>query len=151
VLLAELSPGWQVPELREPYSNDETFRAYFRRNRNRSQVGGALVELPEIAVRLAEVVLDAIVCDEDVAFSRKLIEPMLASLGRRRVQQHLIRVVETGGLLKKGMRGEGVVLVAGHLGVPVAAGSVGSRISAAVSLERAITDNANISGPFTYR
>jgi hypothetical protein len=101
VLLAELSPGWQVPELQEPYSNDARFWAYFRRDRKRSQVGDALMEWPETAVRLADAVLDVIACDEDVASNRQLIGPMLAAVGRRRVQKHLISVVETGGLLQK--------------------------------------------------
>jgi hypothetical protein len=60
-----------------------------------------LEQRPAAAAVVAGAVLDTIVCDEDVSFNRQLIEPMLKVVGRRRVQQHLITVVEQGGLLQK--------------------------------------------------
>lgn len=100
-LVDALSPGWQPPELPEPYRSDERFRAYHRRNAKRMQVGSVLSAQPAAAARLADMVLEAIVCDEDVSFNRQLIEPMLTAIGRRRVQQHLIATVGNGGPLQK--------------------------------------------------
>lgn len=100
-LLAELSPGWQPPELPEAYRFNDRFEAYSRRNAKRAQVQDRLTNRPHAAVALAERVLDAIVCDEDVSFNRDLIQPMLDSIGRRRVQLHLISVIESGPAAKK--------------------------------------------------
>lgn len=100
-LLSELSPGWRAPELAEPHRSSESFRDYHRRNTKRMQVAHVLAQRPDTGAAVAGAVLDTIVCDEDVSSNRQLIEPMLKAVGRRRVQQHLIAVVEQGGPLQK--------------------------------------------------
>lgn len=100
-LLARLCPDWAPPTLPDEYAGNQRFVAYKRLNAKRMQVAGRLRERPDIALAVADQVLDAIAHDEDVSFNRQLIEPMLATIGRRAVQQHLITVVETGSPLQQ--------------------------------------------------
>ncbi|MFI2663391.1 hypothetical protein [Micromonospora carbonacea] len=100
-LLVEFCPDWRHPELPEPYSSNQRFVAYHRRNANRRHLGDLLTAQPEVAAAVASRVLAAIVCDEDVAANKELIYPMLAAIGRRRVQRYLIAVIETGPEHKK--------------------------------------------------
>ncbi|MBM0226686.1 hypothetical protein [Micromonospora sp. ATA51] len=100
-LLARLCPDWAPPALPDEYAANPRFVAYNRLNAKRMQAAGRLREQPDYALSAADQVLDAIVHDEDVSFNRQLIEPMLATVGRRAVQQHLITVVETGSPLQQ--------------------------------------------------
>jgi hypothetical protein len=100
-LLAELCSDWAMPELPTKFASNQAFRMYHRRNAKRQQLAGVLRERPDVAVAVADRVLDAIVCDEDVASNRQLIEPMLAAVGRRRVQEYLISAVASGSLLQR--------------------------------------------------
>ena len=95
-LLAGSCPDWQPPELPEPYRGNQRFRAYERRNAKRIHVGELLTARPDLAVALADRVLAAIACDEDVSFNKQLIHPLVNAVGRRAVQRYLISVVETG-------------------------------------------------------
>jgi hypothetical protein len=95
-LLAVLCPDWQDPEFPEPGDSGPDLLTYERRNVRRLRVGTLLSARPEAAVTLGDRVLAAITCDEDVSFNRQLISPMLAVLGRRAVQRHLVSVLETG-------------------------------------------------------
>ncbi|MBG0561337.1 hypothetical protein [Actinoplanes aureus] len=100
-LLAELCPEWSVPQIPEPYRGDRRLVAYERRNVKRLHLGRLLSTSPEVAAALGDRVLDVVACDEDVSFNKQLINPMLAALGRRAVQNYLIGVVETGSEHKK--------------------------------------------------
>jgi hypothetical protein len=100
-LLAELCLDWQDPELPEPYRSNLRFVAYNRRNAKRMRLGDLLTARPEVATTLGGRVLEVIACDEDVSSNKQLIAPMLAALGRRAVQHHLISVIETGPEHKK--------------------------------------------------
>jgi hypothetical protein len=100
-LLAELCAEWQPTEIPEPYRSDERFRAYERRNAKRMHLGDLLTARPEVAVAVADRVLETIACDEDVSFNKQLIRPVLNAVGRRTVQRYLISVVETGPAHKK--------------------------------------------------
>jgi hypothetical protein len=100
-LLADLCPAWQPPGLTEPYGTNEKFEAYDRRNAKRIQVGDVLTTRHDITAALADRVLAAIVCDEDVSFNKQLVRPVLDTVGRRPVQQYLISVIETGSAHKK--------------------------------------------------
>jgi len=100
-LLAELCPEWRTPDLPEPYRSDERFRAYERRNAKRIQLGDLLTARPELAVAVADRVLDTIACDEDVSFNKQLIYPVLNAIGRRAVQRYLISVIDAGPAHKK--------------------------------------------------
>jgi hypothetical protein len=100
-LLAELSPGWVVPASPKDANSTPGYLAYERRNVKRMQVASVLRAQPQLAVAVADTVLDAIVCDEDVSFNRQLIEPLLDAVGRRTVQEHLISVASSGSLLHR--------------------------------------------------
>ncbi|TWJ24515.1 hypothetical protein JD76_04666 [Micromonospora endolithica] len=100
-LLAELNSDWAEPELPPRFASNESFRRYHRRNGKRWQLARVLRERPDLAATLAGQVLAAVVCDEDVAANRQLIEPMLTAVGRRRVQEYLISVVTSGPLLQR--------------------------------------------------
>ncbi|MFI5930252.1 hypothetical protein ACIA3K_30330 [Micromonospora sp. NPDC051543] len=97
-LLAELNSDWVEPELPPRFASDESFRRYHRRNGKRWRLACVLRERPDLAATLADRVLAAVVCDEDVAANRQLIEPMSTAVGRRRVQEYLISVVTSGPL-----------------------------------------------------
>jgi hypothetical protein len=99
-LLAQLCPDWVPPALPD-VAADPRYMAYERLNVKRLQVAGQLRAQPGAASVMADRVLDAVVHDEDVSFNRQIIEPMLAAVGRRAVQQHLIAVVETGSPLQR--------------------------------------------------
>jgi hypothetical protein len=79
----------------------QTLPAYERRNAKRIHLGDLLTARPDLAVTVADRVLDTIACDEDVSFNKQLIHPVLNSVGRRAVQRYLISVVETGPAHKK--------------------------------------------------
>jgi hypothetical protein len=100
-LLAVVDPRWRAPEAQEPYRSDEQFRVYHRINSKRSHVGERLATRPDLAVALSDRVLDAIACDEDISASRHLMQPLLATIGRRRVQRRLISVIENDSPHKK--------------------------------------------------
>ncbi|WP_234584136.1 hypothetical protein [Micromonospora sp. MH99] len=100
-LLAELDSAWVEPELQPRFASNESFRRYHRRNGKRWQLACVLRERPDLAATLASRVLAAVVCDEDVAANRQLIEPVLTAVGRRRVQEYLISVVTSGPLLQR--------------------------------------------------
>jgi hypothetical protein len=100
-LLAVLCPDWEAPELPEQSPSDLIFIAYERLNAKRMKLGDQLSARPEVGAALGGRVLEAIACDEDVSFNKQLVHPMLAALGRRAVQHHLISVVETGPEHKK--------------------------------------------------
>jgi hypothetical protein len=71
--LAELCPDWQPPGLPEPYRRNQRFGAYERRNAKRIHVGELLTARPDMAVAIADRVLAAIACDEDVSCNKQLI------------------------------------------------------------------------------
>lgn len=100
-LLAVVDPRWRAPEAQEPYRSDEQFRVYHRINSKRARVGERLTTRPDLAVALSDRVLEAIACDEDISASRHLVQPLLATIGRRRVQRRLISVIESGPPHKK--------------------------------------------------
>jgi hypothetical protein len=100
-LLVELCPGWTAPEFPEEPSSSRDYLAYERINVKRSRLASLLREQPKVAIANADRVLDAIVCDEDVSSNRQLIEPMVAAVGRRRVQEHLISVIESGSFPRR--------------------------------------------------
>lgn len=102
-LLADLAPDWQWQprELPEPHRSNERLRTYQRHNGKRIHLGHLLAAHPDLAAAHADRVLDAIVCDEDPSFNKQLIHPVLAAIGRRAVQRHLIAVIETGPAHKK--------------------------------------------------
>jgi hypothetical protein len=78
-----------------------TFVAYWRLNAKRTQMARVMREQPDVALAVADQVLDAIVHDGDVSFNRQLIEPMLEVIGRRAVQRHLITAIENGSPLQQ--------------------------------------------------
>ncbi|MFI9644667.1 hypothetical protein ACIG87_32285 [Micromonospora sp. NPDC051925] len=100
-LLVEFCPDLRHPELPEPYRSNPRFVAYHRRNAKRRHLGDLLTARPEVAAAVASRVLAAIVCDENVSANKQLIHPMLAAIGRHRVQRYLIAVIETGPEHKK--------------------------------------------------
>jgi hypothetical protein len=100
-LLSQLCPDRVAPTPTGKYASNPEFVAYERLNSKRMRVAVALREQPDAAPAVADRVLDAIVHDEDVSFNRHLIEPMVATVGRRAVQEHLIRAVKTGSPLQR--------------------------------------------------
>jgi hypothetical protein len=100
-LLVELCPGWAAPEFPEEPGSSRAYLKYRQRSVKRSRLASLLREQPQAAIANAHQVLDAIVCDEDVSRNRQIIEPMLAAVGRRRVQEHLISVIESGSFLRR--------------------------------------------------
>jgi hypothetical protein len=93
-LLAEVSPGWRAEEPTGPDSDDRRFEDYQRLNLKRARLGDALAAEPDTARALAERVLAAIACDEDVSYNKQLLLPVLRAVGRRTVQRFLIDVVQ---------------------------------------------------------
>lgn len=93
-ILALLCPDGSPADVPGTYRDDECFRPYRRICAKRLQVAHQLEARPRAASALAGQVLDAIACDEDVAFNRHLIHPMLYTVGRRRLQRYLISVID---------------------------------------------------------
>lgn len=100
-LLGRFLPRRQPPPQPVTPGGDLRLRAARRLLDKRALLAAQLREQRARAVELADELLHAVVCDEDEALNRQLVEPLVELAGRRRVQHHLIRTVEWGGAHRK--------------------------------------------------
>jgi hypothetical protein len=92
-LLVIFDPAWVQPPIPP---GDPLQRQYERLCVKRLHVGGVLQRDPGRTAAHAAAILDAIVRDDDPSFTKQLVGPLIAAIGRRAVQRHLIQVAETG-------------------------------------------------------